>query len=113
MVRLIPKDTSFFQMFSAMSDNLIAGARALVDLFADYQDVDRKIDEIHRIEREGDLLTHAILTKLNQTFITPIAREDIHQLASKLYDVLDFVKAAGAGIAMYRITRSEEHTSEL
>ena len=42
MVRLIPKDTSFFKMFSAMSDNLIAGARALVDLFADYRDVESK-----------------------------------------------------------------------
>ena len=74
MVWLIPKDTSFFKMFSAMSENLIAGARALVDLFDDYQDVGNKIDEVHRIEREGDELTHAILTKLNQTFITPIRR---------------------------------------
>jgi uncharacterized protein len=104
MFRLIPKDTSFFLMFSAMSDILIAGARTLVDLFADYQDVDNKIDEIHRIEREGDELTHAILTKLNQTFITPFDREDIHQLASKLDDVLDFINAAGARIVMYRIT---------
>ncbi len=60
MFRLIPRDTSFFSMFSAMSDNLIAGARALVDLFADYRDVDKKIEEVHRIEREGDELTHAI-----------------------------------------------------
>jgi len=104
MFSLIPKDTSFFQMFSAMSDNLIAGARTLVDLFANYQDVERKIEEIHRIEREGDELTHAILTKLNQTFITPFDREDIHQLASKLDDVLDFINASGARIVMYRIT---------
>ena len=104
MVQLIPKDTSFFKMFSAMSDNLIAGARTLVDLFEDYQEVARKIDEIHRIEREGDELTHAILTKLNQTFITPFDREDIHQLASKLDDVLDFINAAGARIVMYQIT---------
>jgi predicted phosphate transport protein (TIGR00153 family) len=113
MFRLIPKDTSFFKMFSAMSENLIAGAGALVDLFADYQDVDRKIDEIRRIEREGDELTHAILTKLNQTFITPIDREDIHQLASKLDDVLDFVNAAGARIAMYRITNPPPAAGEL
>ncbi len=104
MVRLIPKDNSFFAMFSAMSDNLIAGARTLVDLFANYHDVGSKIDEIHRIEREGDELTHAILTKLNQTFITPFDREDIHELASKLDDVLDFINASGARIEMYRIT---------
>ena len=113
MFRLIPKDTSFFQMFSAMSDNLIAGAQALVDLFADYRDVDKKIDEIRRIEREGDELTHAILTKLNQTFITPFDREDIHQLASKLDDVLDFINAAGARTVMYRIANPPPAAGEI
>jgi predicted phosphate transport protein (TIGR00153 family) len=113
MVRLIPKDNSFFAMFSAMSDNLIAGARTLVDLFANYHDVGSKIDEIHRIEREGDELTHAILTKLNQTFITPFDREDIHELASKLDDVLDFINASGARIEMYRITTPPPAAGEL
>ena len=113
MVRLIPKDNSFFTMFSAMSDNLIAGARDLVDLFANYQDVEKKIEQIHRIEREGDELTHAILTKLNQTFITPFDREDIHQLASKLDDVLDFVNASAARIVMYRIASPPAAAGEL
>jgi predicted phosphate transport protein (TIGR00153 family) len=113
MARLIPRDTSFFKMFSAMSDNLIAGARTLVDLFADYRDVESKIDEIRRIEREGDELTHAILTKLNQTFITPFDREDIHQLASKLDDVLDFINASGARLVMYRITNPPPAAEEL
>jgi len=113
MVHLIPRDTSFLRMFSAMSDNLIVGARTLVDLFADYQDVEHKIDEVRRIEREGDELTHAILTKLNQTFITPFDREDIHQLASKLDDVLDFINAAAARIAMYQITAPPPAAGEL
>jgi uncharacterized protein len=113
MVRLIPKDTSFFSMFSAMSDNLIAGARALVDLFADFQDVEKKIEEVHRIEREGDELTHALLTKLNQTFITPFDREDIHQLASKLDDVLDFINAACARIVMYQIAAPPPAAGEM
>jgi uncharacterized protein len=113
MVRLIPKDTSFFQMFSAMSDNLISGAQTLVDLFADYKDVDKKIEDIRRIERAGDELTHEILTKLNQTFITPFDREDIHQLASKLDDVLDFVNASGARLVMYRITAPPAAAGEL
>jgi predicted phosphate transport protein (TIGR00153 family) len=91
-------------MFAQMSENLIAGARVMVDLFADYKDVDAKISEIRRIERSGDEMTHAVLTKLNQTFITPFDREDIHQLASSLDDVLDFLNAAGARIIMYRIT---------
>lgn len=105
MVRLIPRDTSFFDMFTAMSDNLIAGAQTLVDLFANYDNVDKKIDQIRQIERQGDELTHGIMTKLNQTFITPFDREDIHQLASKLDDVLDFIHASSARISMYRITK--------
>jgi|SRR5581483_374692 len=113
MARFIPKDNSFFRMFSAMSDNLIAGAQTLVNLFSNYENVEQRIEEIHRIEREGDELTHAILTKLNQTFITPIDREDIHQLASKLDDVLDFINAAGARIVMYRITAPPSAAGEL
>ena len=113
MFSLIPRDNSFFAMFSAMSDNLIAGARVLVDLFANYQDVEKQIEQIHRIEREGDELTHAILTKLNQTFITPFDREDIHELASKLDDVLDFINAAGARIVMYRISAHPPAAGEL
>lgn len=104
MSPLIPKDTTFFEMFSEMSDNLIAGARAMVDLFTDYRDIDAKIAEVRRIERMGDEMTHAVMTKLNQTFITPFDREDIHELASSLDDVLDFINAAGARILMYRIT---------
>jgi predicted phosphate transport protein (TIGR00153 family) len=91
-------------MFAAMSNNVIDGARALVDLFTDYRDVNAKIDEIRRIEHLGDEMTHSIMRKLNQTFITPFDREDIHTLASSLDDVLDFINAACARIVMYRIT---------
>jgi uncharacterized protein len=104
MTPLIPRDNTFFEMFSQMSANLIAGARTLVDLFTDYRDLDAKVAEIRRIERVGDEMTHAVLTKLNQSFITPFDREDIHQLTSSLDDVLDFINAACARIIMYRIT---------
>jgi len=104
MVRLIPRDHSFFDMFAKMSSNLIAGARTMVDLLENGGDIKSKIEEIRRIEHVGDDLTHAILTRLNQTFITPLDREDIHRLASSLDDVLDFINASGARIAMYRIT---------
>jgi uncharacterized protein len=103
MTPLIPRDNTFFDMFAQMSENLIAGARTMVELFTDYQNVDAKVAEIRRIERAGDEMTHAVLTKLNQTFITPFDREDIHQLASSLDDVLDFLNASAARIIMYRI----------
>lgn len=113
MISLIPKDTSFFQMFSEMSDNLVTGARTLVDLFASYRDVEKTIDTVQQIERHGDELTHNVLTKLNQTFITPFDREDIHQLASSLDDVLDFINASGARLVMYRITDPPPAAGEL
>jgi len=113
MVRLIPRDNSFFDMFSQMSGHLIAGARTLVNLFANYQDPDMQISELRRVEHAADDLTHAILTKLNQTFITPFDREDLHRLASSLDDVLDFMNAAGARIVMYRITNPPPAAGEL
>jgi predicted phosphate transport protein (TIGR00153 family) len=113
MPSFIPRDNTFFDMFAQMSDNLIAGARTMVELFSDYKDVEAKVTEIRRIERSGDEMTHAILTKLNQTFITPFDREDIHRLASSLDDVLDFINAAGARIIMYRITNPPSAALEL
>jgi predicted phosphate transport protein (TIGR00153 family) len=113
MISIIPKDATFFRMFAEMSDNLIAGARILVDLFGNYRDVQQRIGELHRIEHAGDDLTHKILTRLNQTFITPLDREDIHQLAVSLDDVLDFIYAAGARLVMYRISSPPSAAGDL
>ena len=104
MFRIVPRDTSFFTMFSAIADNLVAAARALVDLFDHYQDTAAKTAEIKRIEHVGDDLTHSILRKLNQTFITPFDREDIYRLTSSLDDVLDLINASADRIVMYKIT---------
>ena len=113
MSPLIPRDNTFFDMFSQISENLIVGARTLVGLFSDYKDIEAKIAEIRRIERSGDEMTHAVLTKLNQSFITPFDREDIHQLTSTLDDVLDFINASCARILMYRITNPPAAALEL
>jgi predicted phosphate transport protein (TIGR00153 family) len=85
----------------------------MVDLFSDYTDLEMKVQEIRRIEHVGDEMTHAILRKLNQTFITPFDREDIHKLASSLDDVLDCLNAAGARIIMYRITAPPPEAAEI
>jgi uncharacterized protein len=113
MVRLIPKDVSFFAMFSDMADNLISGAQVLVNLFADFRDVEKSTIEVKRIEHVGDDMTHNILTKLNQTFITPFDREDMHRLASSLDDVLDFINSAADRITLYKITDPPRAAGEL
>lgn len=103
MVRLIPRDTKFFDMFAEMASNLGDGARLLQQTLSDFQNVDTRVRQLKDIEHRGDEMTHNVLTKLNQTFITPFDREDIHRLASSLDDVLDFVYAAGVRLIMYKI----------
>ena len=103
-VRFIPRDIKFFNMFAEMSGNLTRGARLLTDILADFKNVEARVHELHEIEHVGDDMTHAVLTKLNQTFITPFDREDIHKLATSIDDVLDFVYAAAERLTMYKIT---------
>jgi predicted phosphate transport protein (TIGR00153 family) len=113
MVRLIPRDPKFFDMFAEMTANLGQGARLLKRTLDDFQDIQARVRELKEIEHRGDEMTHNILTKLNQTFITPLDREDIHRLASSLDDVLDFVYAAGIRLVMFRITKAPPAASRL
>jgi uncharacterized protein len=112
-VRLIPRDNSFFDMFNQMSENLTRGAQVLVALFAEYETAEQKSKEIRRIENIGDEIMHNLLKKLNQTFITPFDREDIHRLASSIDDVLDLIKAAGDRVVLYNITAAPAAAGQL
>ena len=113
MVRLIPRDTKFFDLFAEMAGNLGEGARLLKRTLDDFQDIEARVRQLKDIEHRGDEMTHNILTKLNQTFITPFDREDIHRLASSLDDVLDFVYAAGVRLVMFRIKSAPPAASRL
>lgn len=107
MVRLIPREAKFFEMFSEIANNVAAGAQVLADLLHDYdyEQMPAAVARIAAIEHHGDEMTHRILIKLNQTFITPFDREDIHLLASSLDDVLDFIFAAADRLQTYKITQ--------
>jgi len=106
-MRLIPRETKFFEMFVEIAGNLVDGARVLSDLLDnyDYERLPREIERIKEIEHHGDDMTHRLLVKLNQTFITPFDREDIHLLASSLDDVLDFIFSASYRLLNYKITQ--------
>ncbi len=106
-MRLIPRETKFFDMFAEIANNVVEGAKILVDLLDnyDYQQMPAAVQRIKEIENHGDEMTHKILIKLNQTFITPFDREDIHLLVSSLDDVLDFVFSASDRLLTYKITQ--------
>ena len=107
MARFIPRETKFFELFADIANNVVEGARALSDLLHDYdyEQMPAGVAKIAAIEHRGDEMTHRILIKLNQTFITPFDREDIHLLASSLDDVLDFIFAASDRLLTYKITQ--------
>ena len=113
MVRIIPRETKFFDLFADVASNVTDGARLLTAILEDFNNIEVRVDKLKEIEHKGDDLTHAILTKLNQTFITPFDREDIHRLASALDDVLDFVNAAGQRLLLYKIRSAPASASEL
>ncbi len=105
MVRFIPRETKFLELFAEIANNVVDGARALSELLHnyDYEQMPTAVAKIAAIEHRGDEMTHRILIKLNQTFITPFDREDIHLLASSFDDVLDFIFAASDRLVTYKI----------
>jgi len=113
MVRFIPRETKFFELFENIASNVTEGARVLHQILQTFENVEAGVQRIKEIEHRGDDMTHAVMTKLNQTFITPFDREDIHRLASSLDDVLDFVNAAGQRLVLYKIRRAPSPAAEL
>jgi uncharacterized protein len=113
MIRLIPHEVKFFELFAELSGNLTEGARLLRGMLAKPVDLRMQVEQMQAIEHRGDKATHAIITKLNQTFITPFDREDIHRLASSLDDVLDFMNAAATRLVMYKIDQPPPASAEL
>lgn len=113
MIRLIPRETKFFELFAELSGYLTEGAKLLRSVLQDPYDLELRVKEVQAVEHKGDRATHAIMTKLNQSFITPFDREDIHRLASSLDDVLDFVNAASTRLVMYKILQPPPISAEL
>jgi len=103
MFRLVPRQEKFFDLFEQQGANIVAASRTLEELILDYPDAKAKYQRIRDLEHRGDTLTHEVVKKLNTTFITPIDREDIYALASRLDDVLDLIDAVAERLLLYRI----------
>ena len=104
-MQLIPRDHKFYALFNEQAENIHKAAKMLVVLFENYHEVEKQVSEIRFLEHKGDQLTHALMKKLNLTFITPFDREDIHALSSALDDVLDLIDAAASRFITYRIKK--------
>lgn len=111
--RFLPREEGFFDLFAKQADNIHTGAKTLQQMLSHYTGVPEQVQTVKAIEHEGDEITHSVFTKLNQTFITPFDREDIHELASQLDDVIDLIDAAASRFVLYRVTSVREGTLDL
>ena len=103
MVRLIPRDEKFYDLFVQDGENLLAAARALEAMVTTYDRLDERIPEIQALEKKGDGIDDEVLRRLERSFITPFDREDIHELVTFLDDVVDGIQGAAEEFQIYGI----------
>jgi predicted phosphate transport protein (TIGR00153 family) len=102
-MRLLPRDAKFFELFSSVADISVESAKLQLELLQ--TDEARRgaiVDAIKRLEHQADEVTHEVVSRLDRVFITPLDREDIHLLASRLDDVVDLIDGTASRVQMYR-----------
>jgi uncharacterized protein Yka (UPF0111/DUF47 family) len=98
-----PKDREFFDLFEEAGKNIQHAGELLDEMLADFPETAGLARELLLCEQEGDRITHDIIRRLNQTFVTPIDREDIYALASALDDIVDFAEEVADYLGLYKI----------
>ena len=110
---LVPKDREFFDLFVEAGGNIVRGAELLDLMLREWPEQAPLAREILICEQEGDRITHDIIHRLNNTFVTPIDREDILELAGKLDDIIDFTEEVADFLGLYKIEAPFEQAQKL
>jgi uncharacterized protein len=111
--RLIPRDIKFFDLFIADGDNLATATERLAELVDRYDRLDERIAEIQALEKRGDEIDREINSRLEDAFVTPFDREDIHELAVRLDDVVDGVQAVAETFVIYDVKQPTDECRKL
>ena len=111
--RLLPKDVRFFDLFVDDGENLQAAATKLRDMIESYDRLDERVVEIQALEKRGDDIDREINQRLEDAFITPFDREDIHELTVRLDDVVDGIQATAETLVIYDIDRPTDEARQL
>ncbi|HYA31651.1 MAG TPA: DUF47 family protein [Thermodesulfovibrionales bacterium] len=112
-MKIFPKEIDFFEIFDKAASNLTKATSLLVSLMENFDNLEARAKEIYEVEQDGDMLTHDIMKKLNRSFITPIDREDIHALASRMDDILDLVWGGVDRMIVFKIAAPTREAVEL
>jgi len=97
------RDREFFDLFERAGANIVRAAELLDEMLARYPETADLADDIRACEHDGDRITHEVIQRLNQTFVTPIDREDILQLSSALDDIVDYTEEVADYLGLYKI----------
>ena len=108
-----PRDREFFDLFEEAGGNILRAAGLLEEMLRDFPERNALARDILICEQEGDRITHDIIQRLNQTFVTPIDREDIHELAAALDDVVDYTEEVADYLGLYKIEAPMSQAQEL
>ena len=110
---LAPRDREFFDLFEEAGGNILRAAALLEEMLTDFPESSQLARDILICEQDGDRITHDIIQRLNQTFVTPIDREDIYQLASALDDVVDYTEEVADYLGLYKIEAPMQQAQDL
>jgi len=111
--RLMPREGNFFELFNAHAERISEGSRELAAMMTNFSELETRAQRIGEAERAADKITHEAITLLHKTFITPFDREQIHQLISKMDDILDLIKAVAECVVLYDIRKVTPEAQQL
>lgn len=101
--KLMPTEGKFFEFFNQHAELCVKGAKEMVELMTNFDDLEKRVHAIESIEKQADKVTHNAIELLHKTFITPLDRDDIHQLITRMDDILDLLEDAAQTISLYDI----------
>ena len=112
--RLLPSTNAaeFFDLFEQHADRTREAATLLAAMLRAPKDAQWQAERVKEVEHQGDEITHTVIERLHQTFITPMDRDDIHLLISRLDDVLDLVDATAERIWLYNLRTVRPEATE-
>ena len=101
--RFMPREGKFFELFNEHAALIVEGSRELAALMASGDDLERRAHKVESIEKRGDKITRGTIELLHKTFITPIDRDDIHQLISEMDNILDLIEDSAQLMFLYDV----------
>ena len=111
--RLMPREGNFFKLFNAHAERIVEGSRDLQAMIATFTEVEKHAQHIDDAERAADKITHECITLLHKTFITPFDRDQIHQLITRMDDILDLMQDVAESVVLYDIRRITPESKQL